>query len=379
MFSLKRPLRWSVLLFIIFAGILLTGCGTRGTNSNWPGLSTDGQTVYAAYGKRVAAYNVAEQKLEWQFPITASTAPIYTAPSVEDGRVIFGDYGASGGMLNPKSITTIYAVENGTGSPPATMWENKTATSGKVIPPPLQVGDTVFIGTNSNFIIALDSITGRKLWEVEVEEPIWGQPVHRGEVIYITSVDGNIFALDIDNGDKLWQKKVDFAIAGGIAMNDELFYIADFSGSVHAFLLSSGAEEWVIQADAATWATPVYADGTVYFTDINGNIYAVDAQNGERLWQQSIEYPLQSSPLIHDGVVYIASGPESDEGEGKLIAYDADSGKTMWQQSTTAPLHTTPVIADNAVVVISQAGTSYSILAFNIETGTQKWQFLLPE
>lgn len=382
MFSSKRPLTRSLLFLFVLASFVLVSCGTRGSDANWPGLSTDGENVYAAYGKRVLAYNVAEQRQLWLFPQEASKSLIYAAPSVnEDGRVIFGDYGVSGGMLDPKIVTTIHAVENGTGSPPATMWVNNTSAIGKTVAPALQVDDRVYVGTNNSDFIAMDATNGTELWRFEgAEEAIWGQPVYQNDMIYITSVGGMVYALDADNGEKQWEYQLEGAIAGGVALGDNAIYVADFASHVHALSADTGEEQWMAVADDSTWATPAYADGIVYFTDISGAIYAVDAQDGnKRIWKENMPYPLQTSPLVHDGVVYIAGGPEGDATEGMISAYAADNGKLIWQKITTSPLNTTPVIVGDAVVTIKQAETVYSLIAFDMETGTEKWAHVLPE
>ena len=381
MFSSKRPLTRSLLFLFILASLTLVSCGTRGSDDNWPGLSTDGENVYVAYGKRVIAYDVADQRQLWLFPQEASRALLFAPPVInEDGLVIFGDYGISGGMFAPKIITTIYAVENGTGSPPATKWINNTSANGKTIAPALQVGDKVYVGTNDSILVALDANNGTELWRFEEsEEAIWGQPVYRDGTVYITSVDGKVFAVNANNREKRWEYALEGAIAGGVAINDDLLYVADFAAHVHALSVDTGEDQWQAVADDSTWATPVYVDGVVYFTDISGNIYAVDGRNGDQIWRQTMPYPLQTSPLVDDGVVYIAGGPEGEATEGMISAYAADSGQLIWQKITTSPLNTTPVAVGDQIITVKQAATVYSLVAFDVDTGTERWSYVLPE
>ncbi len=92
LFSSKRPLTRTLLFLFVLASFVLVSCGTRGSDDNWPGLSTDGENIYAAYGKRVVAYNVADQRQLWLFPQEASPALLFASPAVNaHGRVIFGD------------------------------------------------------------------------------------------------------------------------------------------------------------------------------------------------------------------------------------------------------------------------------------------------
>lgn len=381
LFSSKRPLTRTLLFLFILASLTLVSCGTGGSDTNWPGLSTDGENVYVAYGKHIVAYDVADQRQLWIFPQEASRASLYAAPAVnEDGRVVFGDYGISGGMFAPKIITSIYAVENGTGSPPATNWMNNTSAHGKAVAPALQVGDKVYVGTTDSMLVALNATDGTELWRFEEsEEAIWGQPVYRDGTVYITSVDGKLFAINASNGEKKWEYALEGAIAGGVALNDDLLYVVDFAAHVHALSVNTGEEQWQAVVDDSTWATPIYADGAVYLTDISGNIYALNALNGDQLWRQTMPYPLQTSPLVDDGVVYITGGPEGQDTEGMISAYAADSGELIWQKLTTSPLHTTPVAVGDAIITVKHASAVYSLVAFDVKTGTERWSYVLPE
>ena len=109
MFPGKRPFLRPILL-IFLAAFFLTGCATA-DNTNWPGLSTDGDTVYVAAGSQVLAYDAATQQLQWAFPEEAGTVQFYADPSVANGRLVIGDYGVPGGFFNPSITVTLYGVD----------------------------------------------------------------------------------------------------------------------------------------------------------------------------------------------------------------------------------------------------------------------------
>ena len=65
---------------------MLAACSTSFNTGNWPGLSTDGQKVFVAYGPGVIAYDVANQRQAWAFPQEPSPVPIFAAPSILPSR-----------------------------------------------------------------------------------------------------------------------------------------------------------------------------------------------------------------------------------------------------------------------------------------------------
>ncbi len=71
----------------------------------------------------------------------------YAAPSIEGDRVVFGDYGAAGGFFSPSVTVSIYAVENtDSGGTPPELWVDGEKADDKIVAPPLQVGDALYIG-----------------------------------------------------------------------------------------------------------------------------------------------------------------------------------------------------------------------------------------
>ena len=235
MYAAKRPLRRPAIFLLILASYLLIACGGASTNSNWPGLSTDGKKVYVAYGPGVIAYDVAAQKQDWFFPQEANRAlQFFAAPSVEDGRIIFGDFGASGGMLSPGVVVTLYALDDSGQGLPTTLWAKNDLVSDRVVASPLQVGNQVFVGTANNFLLALDAETGDLQWKFETGHSIWGKPAFKDGVLFVASMDKTIYALEAETGQELWRTGLGGALASSPVTNTDLVYVASFDGRLHA-------------------------------------------------------------------------------------------------------------------------------------------------
>lgn len=380
MYSKRGPLLRSALIIFALASLFLAACGSRIGNESWPGLSTDGEKLYLANGPTVYSYFADDQTLAWSYPEKPQASLLfYAAPSVESERVIIGDYGAAGGFLSPSVTVSVYAVEDvDTGGLAPTEWIRSVDFNDKIVAPPLQADNSVFVGTADNFVVALDADSGDPLWNYETGHSIWGQPVFRDGVLFVTSMDRSIYALDAESGVPLWQTPFSGAIASGPVLNDELIYVSDFDSQVHALDIQTGEEQWSASASNWVWGAPVYSDDVVYYADVDGNVFAVDALTGAALWQAITPGAVQTSPVVSDDIVYVASeGASSEVPAGALRAFAVEDGRELWTAIAPAPLFTTPVIVDDAVVVALQS-ESAMLIAYDRNTGGQLWTIAPP-
>lgn len=370
----RQPFSRPFLLLVILAALLLTACGGTVASQSWPGLSTDGQVLYLANGAQVTAYDAQTQAQVWQYPAAEdvnAALQFFAAPSVAGEQIVFGDYGRPGGFFNPNVTVSVY-------SRGSAEWTNSEIASDKIVASPLQVGNTVYVGTADNKVFALDASNGGEIWSFEAGHSIWGQPAYDDGKLYVASLDRSLHALDAATGEELWSTEFAGAIASQPVLNGDSVFVAEFGSQVHALNLTNGEIRWSAPAENWVWGAPAYADGTVYYADIDGNVFAVDAQSGAPKWQATTVGAVQTSPLVVDGLVYVASEGESgDVPAGALTAFSAADGQQQWRQLTPAPLFTAPVAVDNAVVV-ALTSESAVLSAFDRQTGAPLWTIAPP-
>lgn len=392
MFSTTRPSLRSSILLILFFSLFLTGCAVQAISENWPGLTANGSTVYVAYGPAVVAYDAVAQQSRWIFQPQNRALQMNAAPSVQDGRVIFGDYGASSGMFSPTIVVSVYGLEENDTPTPTTLWTNSTVAADKIIAGPLQVGDLVYVGTADNHLSALDASTGMEKWRFSTSGPIWATPTYHEGILYLTCMDKQVYALDANTGAQLWQTELGGAISAQAIVNpgENLVYVGAYDNAMHALNMENGTEEWRVETTNWIWSAPALADGKLYFADSSAQVFAVDAASGENLWQVTVnqmnesggvanrievEGAVQASPVVADGVVYIAAEGNVATEEGLLVALDTETGAEIWQRTTRAPLFTTPVIVDDMIVVAMNSEQAI-LAAYDRASGNPQWAYL---
>lgn len=392
----RRPAVKPALLFLILSGFLLAACGTQVASTNWPGMTAVDDTVYVAYGPEVLAVNIADEAPLWSWPSESRSGTLfYAAPSVTEDQVVVGDYGTSGGIFSPGVSVSLYALEEGETNTPSTNWISDSQAQDRIIAPPLQVGDQVFVGTADNFILALRASDGQLQWSFEADHSIWGQPSYSDGVLYVSSLDKNVYALDSDTGQEVWPAP---GITGGSIsdranLDSNMVFVGSFDGHVHAMDRLTGEIKWSAPASAAdsdtltaVWGAPVLADGIVYFVDLDGTAYAVNADDGRQLWTQPLDSYATAAPVIFENSVFIALAGDqdlkADQRQGTLVALEAGGGKELWRQPISAPVFSTPVIADDAVVIAYRSlETDLNLDVFEPGDGSRRWNFApaLPE
>lgn len=386
LYEKRRPNTGQALLIFILAAFVLAACGTEIAGNSWPGMTANGDVVYIAYGAGVLAVDIVEEERLWTFfpEDAAATLQFYAEPSINDGRVVLGDYGASGGFFSPSVTVSVYALDESDGDI-SEDWKQSALAKDRIVAAPVQAEGLVFVGTADNFILALEADSGELAWQFEAEHSIWSTPSYRDGVLYVGSLDKNIYALDAQTGDLLWEQIVAGSVSGQVAVGDSLIYVGSFDKQLHALDKETGEIRWEVPEGGTedwVWAAPLLVENIVYFTDKSGNVFAVDAETGRILWTADIEGQVVAAPISANGIVFIASAGLVNNGDdirrGTIIALDAETGEELWRKETTAPIYTTPVIVQDMVVVALTPGAGDLLVVYNQRDGDEIWRYSPP-
>jgi outer membrane protein assembly factor BamB len=385
-----------MILFLLLTTVVLTSCAGAANAANWPGMSTDGQNLFVAYGPGVFGLEAESQDLLWSYRPENAALFFYAPPSVENGRAIIGDFGAAQGLFSPQTVVSIYGLDV-SGNAVQTLWSRNDLAKDRIVAGPLQIDGVAYVATSDNLLLALDAESGDELWRFVAEFSIWAKPTYHDGTLFIASLDRHLYAVDAADGSKMWAVELSGAMSAQPVVNpdENLVYAASYDREVHALNMDTGAEVWSVPATDWVWSAPALAGGTLYFGDSSGNVFAVDAADGDIKWQSGvhtmnvvggvqqnppleIKGAIQASPVVEDGVVYIASLGNSESEEGLLVALRATTGEELWQTTTPAPLFSDPVIVGDVIVVAIQSEAGV-LQGYKLDTGELDWSYQPPE
>ncbi len=225
----------------------------------------------------------------------------------------------------------------------------------------------------SDSIITAANVAGLgHVWSVDAGGAVNATPVIAGGTVYVGSYSGTLLALDLVTGRTLWtyatgaavpepNLNVDLGILGSAAVAGGTVYVGDATATVHALDAASGALRWKTKTDdqtaACIWSSPVVADGTVYVgvasvaneTGFRGNVVALDAETGAQKWKTF-------------------SVPGESDGGGVFAVPAIDVERGLLYVGTQNAYSPNP----------APYGNPTSLLALDLSTGAERWVFNAP-
>jgi outer membrane protein assembly factor BamB len=205
----------------------------------------------------------------------------------------------------------------------------KFETNGAIWAQPVSDGTNVYVASMDHFLYALNLKTGEKIWKVDAKGAIVGTPVlDENGVLYLASNGNIVMAVDSKNGAVKWERPLTSAVWSGMVVLDGTLYFGDLQGAFHAFKTEDGSSIWKTDVNGAVIAKPaVLPEGLVVVTE-SGSVIQLSF-DGTKIWTKDFtNAKLYSNPVVtSDKVIIAAVGAEQ-----LLYALDF-SGNQVWSYS----------------------------------------------
>ncbi|XP_077964954.1 beta-alanine-activating enzyme isoform X3 [Gasterosteus aculeatus] len=195
----------------------------------------------------------------------------------------------------------------------------------------------------------------------------------REATVFIGSHSHRIQALDLTSGGLLWERVLGGRIEASAAVSRcrTLVVIGCYDGCVYFLCAASGKTRWTFQTGDAVKSRPAVdpPTGLVVVGSHDGHVYALDPEVERCVWRRSCGGgAVFSSPCLHPSLrkLYAASLG------GRLLCLNPDSGEVLWSHRGDAPFFSSPDASSGQVVIGSVDG---NICCFS-HTGAPVWRFL---
>jgi outer membrane protein assembly factor BamB len=190
--------------------------------------------------------------------------------------------------------------------------------------------DQVVMGQGDGWVRGFEALTGKKLWEFDLnpKDSVWPKtrnevistPVVVDGVVYIANGQdpehgegiGHAYAIDatkrgdITESGRLWHyDKIRRSISTA-AVHEGLVYMADFSGFVHCLDAKTGTAYWTHDMFAAVWGSTMYIDGKIYIGDEDGDVTVLQAGKELKVLAESnMGSSVYSTPVPANGALFV--------------------------------------------------------------------------
>jgi outer membrane protein assembly factor BamB len=159
----------------------------------------------------------------------------------------------------------------------------KFQTGGTVRSSPVIETGTVYVGSDSGSLFALDLATGRQTWTAKIGSRVRSAPAAAGGTVVCGADDGVLRAFAAADGTPKWTFRTGGPIQASPAIVGERVVFGSHDHRCYCLRLTDGAEFWRYRAGHEIHAAPAVAAGTVYVGAWDWRVHALDLGTGKPL------------------------------------------------------------------------------------------------
>ncbi|MGL4550140.1 MAG: PQQ-binding-like beta-propeller repeat protein, partial [Gemmataceae bacterium] len=176
---------------------------------------------------------------------------------------------------------------------------------------PAVEGDGVFVGSGvgdafkETAIFRLDAATGKVVWRVPTELPVWTEVLVSGGRVYAGMGNGRlneeperptglVVALDAKTGNEVWRVRLKDGVLGRIALDGSRLYVGCRDGSFYCLRRRDGSVAWSrdvggpVVAGAALDRDGEETPERLYVTAVGGPLTCLEPAGGRVLWAKAL-------------------------------------------------------------------------------------------
>jgi outer membrane protein assembly factor BamB len=285
------------------------------------GLAYDNNIVYVTSGyDEVLALNAATGAIIWRTKISAGSR---AAPTIKNGRVFVKGMNNNAIALDSQTGKILWEYE-GVGETTALLGAASPVADDQLVIPAFSSGDLVALRVENGAVVWSDSLANSlRLGGMAGLSDIRGLPVMKGDLVLAVSFGGKMAAFDKRNGQRLWQKEISSAETPWLSGNTVYVLSSDFN--LMALNVMNGDILWVSPVQKyenaeshkglLSWAGPIMAGGRLILSASNGRMLEIDPKTGNEITRWDIKKPVRFAPIVADGTLFIIAE------DGSLLAY----------------------------------------------------------
>ena len=254
--------------------------------------------------------------VEWEAPVSGE---VLAAPAVSDDWIIVQTY--DGKLLG---------FQPGADEPAWTFTSDVPVLTLRGTSTPILVGDNAIAGFGDGKVVAVDVNSGNVSWESRIGVPqgsseidrivdIDGAMTQQGIELFVASYQGRVAALDSRTGRKLWQQNVSSVTGTHVGFGN--VYVADVDGTLSAFLRTGQGVRWQnIELGYRQLSRPTPVSSYVATVDFDGYLHLLSQVDGQIVGRTKIGGDAARADMIADSGRLIIFADN-----GQLLAYELET------------------------------------------------------
>ncbi|NXP32817.1 ACSF4 enzyme, partial [Leiothrix lutea] len=243
-----------------------------------------------------------------------------------------------------------------------------------IIPAKEEVSASVYVGSHSHAMQAIDLDLGEIKWEKTLGDRIESSACVSkcGNFIVVGCYDGLVYVLQSSAGEIHWTFVTEDTVKSSAVVDPSsgLVYIGSHDQHVYALDIYNKVCIWKLHCEGgAVFSSPCLSSFPhhLYVATLGGLLLAVNPVTGSKIWKSNLGKPLFSSPHCNENFVCVGCV------DGNLYCY-SHSGEKVWQFSTNGPVFSSPCLSSLTKQEIFFGSHDCFIYCCNME-GDLLWKF----
>lgn len=238
-------------------------------------------------------------------------------------------------------------------------------------------GDVLFAADANGLVVAIDRLTGKKLWQQHLKMAISSGPAIGNKKVV---VGGNAFvaALNSETGEILWKTTVTSEVLAAPKIKEDTVLVSTLDGGLVALSGTDGHQLWRFTLSPPSLvlrrsSVPDITKHHIVAGFANGKLVVINKLDGSVDWSADVSVPqgrsdiqrmidISADPVIKDEVIYVVNY------QGNLKAFALYTGQVIWERTVSSY---SGMFVDNKNVYV--AATNGDVLAFDRHTGGSVW------
>ncbi len=195
----------------------------------------------------------------------------------------------------------------------------KFQTNDRVNCSPAVADHFTFLAGCDEHLRVIDVKTGQEYKDVELGAFLIASPAIVDDTLYVGTHTGEVVAMNWRTGEFVWRyaSDRDMPFHASAAVTEDLVVVGSHDKRLHAIDRKSGKQKWLFATKARIESSAAIVDQRVFFGSGDGNLYGVSLTDGSELWKFNAGKPINAGIAIGEGRLVVGE----DTTKGKLRCF----------------------------------------------------------